>query len=1203
MNQMDWITNFLRRVEFSQWEVQDLPAETFRIPEGYLVKGGRCVPKRPDGFLIGNGLVRAAIATRSHEGVLYPTAISHLFGPTYGHLVLRESYTHGGAEYTSPYPCQDFLVEFDKGFLTAEGADYRVARRLLGTPITNSFYRNAFLELMTLDFAPVDPPIPALIRVVRVRNLGDDPIQANVYCYLALANSRSDAARFDCSRFEPGLGLLSYGTACSYHALNHGLPDDLPFALLFAADKLASAGVGSATNRCWNGILRKDPPRSEYSREPFDGYLKVNLGEIPGRGSASFPCLIILALHGEEAENTLKDIRARPVRDLLEDTYNHWRRWSAKPEFSSSCPRFDHLLDSLKLLEKMYCDEAGGIVAGMLNYGLGYWVRDGYYQARAFLKLGKYDEARRNIEIFIDRVRRQGVTNCYHLDGTAGDGTYSINYELPSLLVLMARDYFEFTRDEAALKKVTPYIKKAAEEIRLTGNFLTMASGDETWRIPGVSENWAESPDNTFAAALAFEFAHKLLGDETYKDLARKVHEGLTRYCISSDGRYIHYRTKDGSADERPITNIMARPVILGYAEAKDPVVRRGLEAAWRYNRIEEGVVKHDTLSTGYPGNAPGYMIYCLAELDAIAGSQFFWNLVDLASASGSYWEFYYTEDPNSSGERLRSWDSASILEGLLHYLYGITPLEDGFKIAPHLPEGIESLEVQDLTVGKSCLSVSVRCDKFLLSEGKNRILRASKPLRIAMYIGRLEIFPIGASPPYLDASPIAWDRNRRRLDLSPSLGDLDLETDDFVYSQRIHEDRASVKVENKAALSMEVLWDDETWQIGPKSHRSFEMTGDVLKNEFSLLTTDYQVMESAGPGEECIIRGRAYYKNGVPYSGELSIMFCEEGLRTESDDLGYYEIRIHTPGKRGELPLKFSIGDEVSEGRITVLEDPIQDIDNILCWQGQPNCSILAEKKAQTVRAAWEIWKEILADKGVQLPVVFNPKEVKGPHLICLGDFPLEYEKLRDYRGYSTGKTKDGGYIFIIQTDQDVRSLQPFLNAIKVNLKHPYREGSSALAKLGRPLDIGVGVKVKGDEDLRVYIDCKPKRSGILLEPIKSNIEVNPPFLKVYLQGNRLILEADSNSPRKAKVYLHIPQTVIYPGSLPSPLYMDPRREGFEIERMADGSKRVTITLEPGHCLSDNRAIKMKTYRKVEIPLFSLKPHWYDTSGEKSRA
>ena len=1198
---MNWLDEFLESVQYSTWEVKDFPAGMGEMPKGYQIRNGRCVPVRPDGFIVGNGLTRAAIATRFYNGTLYPTALSHLFGPTYGYLVLREPYERGGGNYISPCPCQDFLLEADGQVITAEDAQYKLARRILGAPITHTFYRHVPLELTTLDFAPVDPLLPAIIRIVKVQNLGSEPVKASVYCYLALGNSRSDAAKFDTTRFEPDLGWLSYGAACSYHSLNYGLPNNLPFALSFCVDRSPTqVGVGDVNNRCWDGILKGSPPRGEYSRSPFDEYLKVDLGTIPSGDSKWFPCLIVTGLNREDLERTLKTIRAQGVANLLNKTYTYWQKWSEKPRFSTSYPRVDHLIDTLMHLEKMYCDEiGGGIVAGMLNYGLGYWIRDGYYQARSFLKLGKYEEVRKNLRTYIDRVARQGVTNCYHLDGTAGDGTYSINYELPSLLILMARDYYAWTDDQETLRGSISFVKKAAEAIRLTEDYLAMASGDETWRIPALSENWAETPDNSFSAALALEFAGQMIGEGKYKTLAQKVREAVDKYCISPEGRYIHYRTKDGSQDERPITNIMTRPLVLGYASVENQIIRKGLEAAWRYNRIGEGIVKHDTLTTGFPGNAPGYMLYCLAEMDSVVAGRFFWDLIDLASASGSYWEFYYTEDPNFSGERLRSWDSAVILEGLLHYLYGVKPLEDGFVVAPHLPEGIQALKLDDFTIRGKRLSLSVEKDGFLIEEKGRRILRANRPLRVEKHGDRLEIRPIGKTPPYLDVPPLILDAAKGRLEVSFSLGDVTLEAGGVLYSQKSCKDKASVIIENRSDQALEVILDGSSFSLKPKGKRSIEISGTELQNELYLLTPDHQVVEKALPGKEYLIRGRAYYENGLPYSGEILVSFSGKDMKVKADSLGYYEFEIHTPSERGEYPLNLSVNERLFDTRISVLEDPMEEIDEVIAQFGKPCCRLLVERNPYAIGMAWEVWRDVLVAKGVDIPVVFHPREAKGFHLICVGDVPLKYERLGDYRGYSTGKTQDGKYVFVLPKSEDMREVQSFLNALRVHWRYPVRDKRVSLLRRGEELKDEIGVEVQADEGLNVYIGSERAREGRLVKPVTSVSSVEKPYLKVYLKAGdgsffKVMVESNSDISLKAKIKLHFPQTMVYTPSICS-LYMNPEDEGLEIERMADGSKVITVTLQPGRPLSDNRVIRMKTYRRVEIPVFSLKPQWYE--------
>ncbi len=1215
-----WFDNFLEKAPLSCWQTYDIPAQSGPCPQGHHNVNGRYVPRRVDGFGVGNGLVLAIVGVRFYQDKLFPTAISHLRGPTMAYRILQESQpSTRRSYYLSPQPGQDFLIEIDGEVAAPEEADWRNGRGFLGAAIASGVLRKDGVELCTIDFAPQDPPLPAIVRAVRVTNRGSRPVDVSIYCYLCLEKRTPFSGMFNCAAYEKDYGLFAYGVTESMTKFNFNREADQPVVVLLHIEgPRVCGGVGERGDTCWEGIRAGATLQRQSSRMPFDGYVKVSLGSLAPYSSKVFTCSILTGYSREEVLTTLDALQAESIQFLLERTYSFWQNWCNQPTMKTSSARVNHLIDNIKVMAKCFINNGKEFATGSTYYGGGTWGRDSYYQARGLLACGHYQEVKNHILAYKQFMARYGVLHCYHLDGTPGDFSIVGNYELPAIFVLLARDYFRYVGKFELHQDMVAFVEDAISQQRLTQNSLACLSGDETWRVAGsYTDIRSEQSENSYLAALAYEFAYELTGKPHYKQTAEQVRKAMAKYLVASKGWYAHFRTLDGTLDERPLANCMARPLLLDFPRttAELAIVRKGIQAAWRYCRTEAGIVRTDPMSTGMCGNTPGYFIYALGEINSVAADSLFWSTVDFAASSGVYWEFPQTHAEGFSGEKWRLWDSSSVMEGLVHYLYGIKPLADGVEVAPHLPHGLDSLEVSDFQIRDTVLNFSLRgCssskvatyhsespatpsqeqDRFKLQDLKPRVvLESDKPLRYRRCGTVIELVPMGKTPPYLDVNPMSYDINRRVLRLS-ALGNVKLKLAGIGYVEQVKGAVSRKTVTNTTSAELTVQCDDEVVTLSPGQRKSFETIGERLTNEFFLLTPVYQIIDEVEPGQAFILRGKLAYPNGQGWVGNPTVSFNNETVKLSTDDYGYYEVRLNAPERAGEYRLTVTAGSEVFHREVMVLQDPMNRIDTVLAEHGLPNCRILVEGQDEAVRMAWEIWYAVLEAKAIDLPVVFNPEEHAQLHTIKIGDVPLDYTLTAERRGYSIRSDKRGRFVMSLPLSDDVRDAQPFINDLWMNVCYPAGRGQG-LREYARCFTGSVQVELDFPQIDNCYIGPNRATSGTLTAAEGCCPKKLPlPYVKVGLSHNELVVETDAPEPITGRITLTVPPPVSLIDNIPVDRHEDPARDVVQWKALPDGSKQIIAELTPGRKLKESRVLSKPTYRRLTVRLPYLLPEWY---------
>ena len=121
-------------------------------------------------------------------------------------------------------------------------------------------------------------------------------------------------------------------------------------------------------------------------------------------------------------------------------------------------------------------------------------------------------------------------------------------------------------------------VKEAMDVQLTTSENLLILHSDETWIWSVIVSEIDDVVDNSFITVAAAEFASfvaryngKDKESEKYRKIAESIRKATDRLLFSKErGRYAVSRDSDGVLDETPMTDVLCRPTIVGYKEARE---------------------------------------------------------------------------------------------------------------------------------------------------------------------------------------------------------------------------------------------------------------------------------------------------------------------------------------------------------------------------------------------------------------------------------------------------------------------------------------------------------------------------------------------------------------------------------------------------------------------------------------------------------
>lgn len=129
-----------------------------------------------------------------------------------------------------------------------------------------------------------------------------------------------------------------------------------------------------------------------------------------------------------------------------------------------------------------------------------------------------------------------------------------------------------------------------------------------------------------------------------------------------------------------------------------------------------------------FDGGTPGYVLYAASHLDLPFAPDLVHQIQRLSAPMGNFWELHDTQDPAWGTEKRRLWDSAVVLAGLVHHLFGITPTADGVIVNPKPPRD-GWVECSDYRIGAHRLGMRATPTSLSLTWDGKTILDEEKPV------------------------------------------------------------------------------------------------------------------------------------------------------------------------------------------------------------------------------------------------------------------------------------------------------------------------------------------------------------------------------------------------------------------------------------------------------------------------------------------
>jgi len=667
-------------------------------------RAGPAMPRHPDGFTLGNSEVFAAIGTDPRD----LSGLALLWGQ--GHTVSR---------LNRDTPATLALVADGRDRPLRDFATQR-ARRVDDTGILVTEAEEAGVKVSVVDFAPSAPDLDALVRLVLVTN-GSGGSLRNAAVRLDLqGRSEAETVRSTLATVDRGR-LLVYGR--------------LPLSV-----ETQGAEPGSSM-------------RSQ----------RVSISQAIGSLGVDQRRLAIFVL-APLASADQQAATSRAVGDRLADpmaclrlTGEAWQTWYGSVVLHCSDQRLSELLDGLLELMRSHVGTEA-IHTGSLRYPHNrIYLRDSYWVQRAFLEAGRPREAQRNLNFLWRMWQKNGLASYYSLPERTGAGYGYQRVELPHYLVLMVRDAERWAGLDP--KPYWPMVKACLEQSAPDEGYQVM-NGDETWLLAVPADELAYQLDNTWLLEASARYGAGLarrMGDAA----SAQRYQRISSQAASAAFGFMAQRAcqKGGNYwDRLPISGVIARGAMLepesgayeGSGEEVTPEESRRravgpwLEGAWRDLRFDEGI-RSSPRSTVFDGGTPGYVLYAASHLQLPFAGDLVRGIENLSAPMGNFWELHDSEDPEWGLEKRRLWDSAVVLSGLVHDLFGITPLADGVVVDPNPPAG-GWVECKQFPLGGHRLGIWAAAAALRLTWDGQTILDAKQPLGAVIRGGKVvQTFPRAA--------------------------------------------------------------------------------------------------------------------------------------------------------------------------------------------------------------------------------------------------------------------------------------------------------------------------------------------------------------------------------------------------------------------------------------------------------------------------
>jgi hypothetical protein len=500
-----------------------------------------------------------------------------------------------------------------------------------------------------------------------------------------------------------------------------------------------------------------------------DGAFIVELGRLdPGETREIAVWLVTVTAADAELEaEAIRELNRWRARDLTK-VLAEAKTGPVPPLLTRTDGCEDPLLHSIEASYRLVaaCQaHSGGVMAQPYMYPM-YYVRDQYGVIRLFLARGEYDRAWGILGFHLGMAALFGLQNAYDTfdappDPTrwprargASDTPFK-NAEVPSYMILEARDYLRATGDLGRIGSLYPQLAFNIRVQQPSSNGLFPSPGDESYTnsektAPRFRE---EMTDSSLLFIAAADFMSELAGKlgqsadrDEFASLAQRTRNATLDRLWLEDRKHFAYArdVSDNPAniDVRPALDPLLRWDWLGIGEPGDPVSQGCLNAVLQH--LVDPVRVVPEVQTFTAGMDPGYLLYALARAQDSRMHDAARLVLEYASAQGTYSEYYSHENgaiiPFSAN--LRPWESGVNATALIYYLIGMISDLPNRRVSldPHLPPNWPGWFTRPILLpGEGKLYL--RFERTSISEFKLSIRRqgGSKTLRFDVGLGGFE--------------------------------------------------------------------------------------------------------------------------------------------------------------------------------------------------------------------------------------------------------------------------------------------------------------------------------------------------------------------------------------------------------------------------------------------------------------------------------
>lgn len=224
----------------------------------------------------------------------------------------------------------------------------------------------------------------------------------------------------------------------------------------------------------------------------------------------------------------IKEILKKSPEILLQETVTYWRNKTATAEKFFGClhQKLRGLLEKTVFLFHLLQDKSGAIIAAVENdeqwqkcgqYGY-CWPRDGFYVAKAMIKMGLYDEVKKFIRwLFSVQESNGSWKQRYSPSGQRDPRCWGFQVDQVGGSITALWEYFEVKKDLNLLKELWSGVRKAADfiysNLDTRSKLVLPEDNDSLW------ENGKSHHGYTYSSAICW------VGLQAAEKIARQIGE------------------------------------------------------------------------------------------------------------------------------------------------------------------------------------------------------------------------------------------------------------------------------------------------------------------------------------------------------------------------------------------------------------------------------------------------------------------------------------------------------------------------------------------------------------------------------------------------------------------------------------------------------------------------------------------------------